>query len=82
MHGLRPARTLFISDLHLDPGDPAIAAAVPRVPRERTRGGADALYILGDLFEAWLGDDDPDPLARAVVAALRALDRLPACPAS
>jgi len=34
---------------------------------------AEALYILGDLFEAWLGDDDPDPAARATVRELRAL---------
>jgi UDP-2,3-diacylglucosamine hydrolase len=39
-------------------------------PRAR---GARALYILGDLFEAWIGDDDPDPDKRRVVAALQSL---------
>src|SRR3546814_10710624 len=36
---------------------------------------ADALYILGDLFEAWLGDDDDSPLADTVAQALRALSQ-------
>jgi UDP-2,3-diacylglucosamine hydrolase len=72
MQGQRPAGTLFISDLHLDPGDPALVRHFQAFLQSEARG-ADALYILGDLFEAWLGDDDPDPLARAVVAALRAL---------
>jgi UDP-2,3-diacylglucosamine hydrolase len=72
MHGQRPAGTLFISDLHLDPGDPALLRQFHAFLQSDARG-ADALYILGDLFEAWLGDDDPEPLARDVVAALRAL---------
>jgi UDP-2,3-diacylglucosamine hydrolase len=72
MHGQRPAGTLFISDLHLDPGDPALVRQFHAFLQSDARG-ADALYILGDLFEAWLGDDDPDPLARGVVAGLRAL---------
>ena len=33
---------------------------------------ADALYILGDLFEAWIGDDDPNPLHRQMAAAIKA----------
>ncbi len=44
----------FISDLHLHPGDPATAAAW-RAYLASTP--ADALFILGDLFEAWPGDD-------------------------
>jgi len=72
MHGLRPAGTLFISDLHLDPGDPAVVRHFHAFLETDARR-ADALYILGDLFEAWLGDDDPEPLARGVVAALRAV---------
>ena len=72
MRGQRPAGTLFISDLHLDPGDPALVRQFHGFLRSEARN-ADALYILGDLFEAWLGDDDPDPLARGVVAELRAL---------
>lgn len=36
---------------------------------------ADALYILGDLFEAWIGDDDPEPLHAEIAAALKALQQ-------
>ncbi len=36
---------------------------------------ADALYILGDLFESWIGDDDPEPLYRQVAAALKSLQQ-------
>jgi UDP-2,3-diacylglucosamine hydrolase len=65
-------KTLLISDLHLDAAHPAIADQfLAFLDREARR--SDGLYILGDLFEAWLGDDDPDPAARAVVAALRRL---------
>ena len=64
--------TLFISDLHLDPESPAIARQFVAFLDGEARS-ADALYVLGDLFEVWLGDDDPDPAARDVVAALRRL---------
>ena len=40
---------------------------------EREAQQAQALYILGDLFEAWIGDDDPDPDKRRVIEALRSL---------
>jgi UDP-2,3-diacylglucosamine hydrolase len=53
--GNTPARTLFISDLHLDEARPA---AVERFGRFLEQApGADALYVLGDLFEYWVGDD-------------------------
>ena len=64
--------TFFISDLHLDPVQPAIARQFLRFLKEEARR-ASHLYILGDLFEVWLGDDDPDPAAREIVAALRDL---------
>jgi UDP-2,3-diacylglucosamine hydrolase len=63
-------RSLFVSDLHLDPSTPEIATQFLRFLHEEARG-AQALYILGDLFEVWLGDDDPDPAAREIVDALR-----------
>jgi UDP-2,3-diacylglucosamine hydrolase len=72
MNGSSPPVTLFVSDLHLDPSHPAIARQFLRFLAVDARR-ADALYILGDLFEAWLGDDEPDPAARAVVRALRTL---------
>jgi UDP-2,3-diacylglucosamine hydrolase len=64
--------TLLVSDLHLDPASPGIAAQFVDFLRGEARA-ARALYILGDLFEAWLGDDDPDPAVRAIVMELRAL---------
>jgi len=65
-------KTLLISDLHLDPAAPQIARQFIDFLRGEART-ARALYILGDLFEAWLGDDDPDPAVRTIVAELRAL---------
>lgn len=64
--------TLFISDLHLDGTRPDITAQfLEFLEREARR--AQALYILGDLFEAWIGDDDPDPDKRRVIQGLRAV---------
>lgn len=63
--------TLFVSDLHLDASRPEITACFIRF-LEQTAGCADALYILGDLFEVWFGDDDPSPDHREVAAALKA----------
>lgn len=55
-----PARTLFASDLHLDSGSPwAIDAFLAFL--DGPARGCEALYLLGDLFEAWVGDDDDDP---------------------
>jgi UDP-2,3-diacylglucosamine hydrolase len=64
--------TLFISDLHLDPERPQITELFGRFVDEEARG-ADALYILGDLFEAWVGDDDPSEAGAFVASKLRAL---------
>jgi UDP-2,3-diacylglucosamine hydrolase len=64
--------TLFIADLHLQTEEPAITAGFLRFLAGTARE-ADALYILGDLFEAWIGDDDPNPLHRQIAAALKAL---------
>ena len=64
--------TLFIADLHLQTEEPAITAGFLRFLHGEARQ-ADALYILGDLFEAWIGDDDPNPLHRQIAAALKAL---------
>ena len=64
--------TLFISDLHLDAERPAITELFGRFIDEEARG-ADALYILGDLFEAWVGDDDPSETGAFVAMKLRAL---------
>lgn len=64
--------TYFVSDLHLDGAHPEIADQFLAFLEGDARG-AEALYILGDLFEVWVGDDDPDPHKRQVGDALRAL---------
>ena len=64
--------SLFISDLHLDPSRPRITALFLDFLRTTARE-AEALYILGDLFEAWVGDDADDALAEQVRAGLREL---------
>lgn len=63
---------LFIADLHLCPEEPAITAGFLRFLAGQARE-AQALYILGDLFEAWIGDDDPEPLHREIALAIKAL---------
>jgi len=68
----RAMATLFISDLHLDPARPDITSQALAFLESEARG-AEALYILGDLFEAWVGDDDPEPEKRRVIAALKRL---------
>lgn len=63
--------TLFVSDLHLDTERPRILALFETfLETEAVHAGA--LYILGDLFEAWVGDDDDSPTAERVTGALRA----------
>jgi UDP-2,3-diacylglucosamine hydrolase len=64
--------TLFISDLHLDPEHPEITSQALAFLDAEARG-AEALYILGDLFEAWIGDDDPEPEKQRIVVALQRL---------
>lgn len=62
--------TLFISDLHLDDRRPEATDAFLEF-LARDVPGADALYILGDLFEYWLGDDAPTPVGQRTATALR-----------
>ena len=60
----------FISDLHLSPRSPGATALFIRFLSGRARQ-AEALYILGDLFEVWVGDDIDDPYHNRITAALR-----------
>jgi UDP-2,3-diacylglucosamine hydrolase len=63
---------LFVSDVHLDAEAPqATEQFLAFLGAEAAR--AEALYILGDLFEAWVGDDDRDPEKERVCAGLRLL---------
>ena len=63
--------TLFISDLHLHPSRPAIIECFLTFLKQQ-QGQAEALYILGDLFETWVGDDHPEPSYQPVKSALKA----------
>ena len=60
--------TYFISDLHLDEARPYVTQALAAFLAERRN--AKALYILGDLFEFWVGDDDDSPIATEVTKLL------------
>ena len=70
---MRPV--FFISDLHLCIERPDITRLFDRFI-DKTAHAAQTVYILGDLFEYWIGDDqlDIDPLARNVATKLSALD--------
>ena len=68
---MRP--TLLLSDLHLAPDRPAAAAAFHAFARGPAREAA-AVYVMGDLFDAWIGDDQRrEPFARAIVESLRGI---------
>lgn len=65
--------TAFVSDLHLTPDRPEIAQRFLRF-LEGDATHADAVYILGDLFEHWVGDDvGSDRFSQSIIAAMRAL---------
>jgi UDP-2,3-diacylglucosamine hydrolase len=63
---------LLISDLHLEQERPDITRAFLRFLAERAPS-AQALYILGDFFEVWIGDDGMSPFQRTIAQALRQL---------
>jgi UDP-2,3-diacylglucosamine hydrolase len=65
--------TLLLSDLHLAPERPAAAAAFHAFARGPARAAA-AVYIMGDLFDSWIGDDQRrEPFARSIIESLRAI---------
>lgn len=63
--------TLFISDLHLDARRPTVTDLFVHFLTGLDPAHCAGLYILGDLFEAWIGDDNDDPHDLRVLAALR-----------
>lgn len=65
---------LFISDLHLSPERPDMIALFCRFCTE-VASQAERLYILGDLLEYWVGDDDPGPGLETAFDALHALQQ-------
>lgn len=68
------SRTLFISDLHLQESRPDITATLLHFLKAN-QGQSDALFILGDLFEVWIGDDDVSELKSTIARALAAFNR-------
>lgn len=64
-----PRRIIFISDLHLDPAHPHTANQFISL-LESLNGEHDQLYILGDLFEQWIGDDNENEFNRSIINAL------------
>ena len=67
-------RTLFVSDVHLSDARGDVVDSFLRFLADAASGCA-ALYVLGDLFDEWLGDDESGGCADAVTAALGALGR-------
>jgi UDP-2,3-diacylglucosamine hydrolase len=65
--------TLFIADLHLDDSRPRITRLFEQFLASDEARSADALYILGDLVEAWIGDDDDAELPGRIAQATKAL---------
>ncbi|WP_036111914.1 MULTISPECIES: UDP-2,3-diacylglucosamine diphosphatase [Luteibacter] len=65
--------TLFIADLHLDDARPGITALFEQFLASDEARSASAFYILGDLVEAWIGDDDDAELPDRIANATRAL---------
>jgi UDP-2,3-diacylglucosamine hydrolase len=63
---------LFISDLHIDATRPEITEQFVEFLRTEAPA-AEALYILGDLFESWVGDDAPDAGQRAAIVGIKSL---------
>lgn len=73
------AHTLFISDLHLSEEHPHTTDLFLGF-LQHTAPDAEALYVLGDLFEAWAGDDDlEDPFHQRVTGALKKLSTAGTC---
>ena len=67
------ASACLISDLHLDESRPAVTTGLQYFLRDLPQ--IDALYILGDLFEAWLGDDDDRPLVHETATVLSSVSK-------
>ena len=64
--------TYFIADLHLSAERPDITLCLEQF-LTREAANADALYVLGDLFEVWIGDDDVNAFSTRVAQAFKTL---------
>ena len=72
--GIMKSFTLFVSDLHLDAGHPDQTEEFVHFLKTEAHP-AETLYILGDLFDFWIGDDDPAEGLSEVIATLRELTK-------
>ncbi len=63
---MKKLTTLFISDLHLEPNEPQAVGILERLLYQ-TGKNVEKLYILGDLFEKWMGDDDLNPFSKQII---------------
>ena len=68
-------KSVFISDLHLSSDHPEVYTAFEEF-LNRLSPDVEALYILGDLFEVWIGDDDSSPFSNSVKGLLRGISDL------
>ena len=75
MNSTKQQVTYFIADLHLAQNRPDITACFLRFLKDDAIQ-AQHLYILGDLFEAWIGDDDDSVFLTTIVEALAALSAM------
>src|SRR5262245_49370361 len=69
---MKPMATYFISDLHLDSSFPHLTKLFFNF-LENELNDAEKLYILGDLFEVWIGDDHQCACNQQIIAALNTL---------
>lgn len=63
-------KTWFISDLHLDPAHPEITSQFIKL-LSTCEASVDAVYILGDFFEIWIGDDDDSSFHQEIIRQLK-----------
>ncbi|WP_462151686.1 UDP-2,3-diacylglucosamine diphosphatase [Pseudoalteromonas xiamenensis] len=66
-------QTYFISDLHLSENRPDILHAFYQFLDSHMTSNVDALYILGDFFEVWVGDDYETPFTLGIAERLNQL---------
>lgn len=71
---MNPQTTLFIADLHLSEQTPELNQLFARCLNQ-WQGQIDALYILGDFFDVWIGDDDDSPFIRSIKQQLHAFSQ-------
>ena len=69
---MKTGRSFFVADLHLTDERPLASGRFFRFLQEEA-AGADALYILGDLFETWIGDDHDEQVALDTARHLKSL---------